>query len=233
MKYPIYLIPTQIAPGDVSETLPPYNTQIINQIKHFIVENERTARRQLIVMGIETAIDELRFYTLNKHTSIEEMTSFLNKINEGPIGLLSEAGLPAIADPGSEIVKLAHQKGIRVIPLVGPSSLFLALMASGMNGQQFCFHGYLPVKKPDLAKTLKELERKANLQNETQIFIEAPYRNNQLLQQLVSICLPTTRICIAANIASADEMIQTKTAAQWSKSMPNLHKQPVVFLMGQ
>lgn len=211
--------------------MPSYNTEVINSIKHYIVENERTARRCLIAMGIKTAINDLEFFVLNKHTDVNEIASFLKPAAEHPIGLLSEAGVPAVADPGGEIVALAHQQGIRVVPLVGPSSILLALMASGLNGQNFAFLGYLPVKGGERIRKIREIEQTSQKLNQTQAFIEAPYRNNQMLEDLATHCSPNTQVCVAANITTSEEFIQTRPAKAWKKNKPDLHKKPVIFLI--
>jgi 16S rRNA (cytidine1402-2'-O)-methyltransferase len=231
MKGKLFLIPTTIGDTAISDVIPVKVTDVINEIKHFIVENERTARRQLIKMGIKTPIDDLTFYLLNKHTDRSTIHAFLSPCKEQHVGLLSEAGLPAVADPGSEIVALAHKSKIQVVPLVGPSSILLALMASGLNGQSFAFHGYLPVKGPERAKRIKQLDSLSVSQNQTQIFIEAPYRNNQMLEDLVKNCSPSTMICVACNITTDDEYIRSYPASQWKKNKVDLHKKPTLFLL--
>lgn len=231
MKGKLYLIPSVIGESPISQVIPLAVTEIIQEIVVYIVENERTARRQLIKMGIKTPIDDLRFFTLNKHTDPSEISRFLKPCKEQNIGLLSEAGVPCIADPGADIVALAQEQGIEVVPMVGPSSILLALMASGFNGQNFAFNGYLPVKTHERIKRIRELEQLAKRSGQTQIFIEAPYRNNQLLKDLIATCNSRTKVCVACNISQRDELIKTKTAGLWKKSLPELHKKPTIFLL--
>jgi 16S rRNA (cytidine1402-2'-O)-methyltransferase len=233
MKGSLYLIPTTIGETMAEEVMPSKIQHVVNSIQYYIVENERTARRQLIKMGIKTPIDDLTFYVLDEHTDKKNIPAFLDPCETENVGLLSEAGVPAVADPGSEIVAIAHEKGIRVIPLVGPSSILLSLMASGMNGQSFVFHGYLPVKPPERLKKIKEIELASGKLHQTQIFIEAPYRNNQLLNDLLSTCNGQTRICIACNITQSDEFIKTFPVSQWKSQKPELHKKPTIFLLQQ
>jgi 16S rRNA (cytidine1402-2'-O)-methyltransferase len=231
MKGKLYLIPATIGDTAINDVIPDKVQNIVNTIKHFIVENERTARRQLIQMGIKTPIDDLHFYVLNKHTDKLAVLEFLNPCIEHDMGLLSEAGVPAVADPGSEVVSLAHKKNIQVIPLVGPSSILLALMASGLNGQSFSFHGYLAVKNPEKSQQIKHLENLSHTHNQTQIFIETPYRNNQMLEELIKTCSAATQICVACNISTKDEFIRTMTAEKWKKNKVDLHKKPTIFLL--
>lgn len=227
----LYLIPSTIGETSIDKVIPKYIQEIIQSIKIYIVENERTARRQLIKMGIKTPIDELTFYLLNKHTDRDTIADYLLPCKEENVGLLSEAGVPCVADPGGDIVALAQQKNIKVIPLVGPSSIILALMASGMNGQNFTFHGYLPVKPHDRIRKIKEIELQSTKLNQTQIFIEAPYRNNQLLKDILSTGQAYTRICVASNITQENEFIKTRTVAEWKKTIVDLHKQNTIFLL--
>ncbi|MCG8702208.1 MAG: SAM-dependent methyltransferase [Bacteroidales bacterium] len=229
----LYLLPSDLGESDSSRVFPNFNLSIVQTIKIYVVENERTARRQLIKMGIKTPIDDLTFHVLNKHTQPEEITVFLAESENEDIGLLSEAGVPGVADPGSEIVALAHKKGIRVVPLIGPSSILLSLMASGFNGQSFSFTGYLPVKPHLRQKRLKELEKMIQKFDQTQIFIETPYRNNNLLEDIIKHCSPTTRLCIAAEITTDKEFIKTQSLAYWKKNKPDLHKKPTVFILGR
>lgn len=227
----LYLIPVTLGDNKVTSVLPGSVLEIIQHIDYYIVENVRTARRMLIKMGLKKSIDSLTFFTLDKHTNKREIDSFLYPAIHHNIGLLSEAGVPGVADPGAEIVKLAHYKNIRVIPLVGPSSILLALMASGLNGQNFAFNGYLPVKKPERIHRIKELEKRSKLENQSQLFIETPYRNNQLLEDITSNCQPATRLCIAADITLETEFIQTRTIKGWTKHLPELHKRPAIFIL--
>ena len=228
----LFLIPATIGDSNVSDVLPANFSQQINALKTFIVEDLRTARRFLRSAGYTQNFDDVKFLVLNEHTDISEIETYLNTISEGSIGLLSEAGVPCVADPGSEIVALAHRKNIPVVPLVGPSSILLALMASGLNGQNFCFNGYLPVDKHAREKKLKDLEQRAIRENQTQIFIETPYRNNHLLESILAVCNPSTRVGIAANITQENAIHQTKSVAEWLKQKIDLHKQNAVFLIG-
>lgn len=231
MKGKLYLIPSTIGDTEINDVIPEKVQNIINNINYYIVENERTARRQLIKMGIKTAIDDLTFFVLNKHTDRTQINEYLYPCSEEDIGLLSEAGVPAVADPGAEIVALAHQQNIQVVPLVGPSSILLALMASGLNGQSFAFHGYIPVKGPERIKKIKQLESNSASYNQTQIFIEAPYRNNQLLADLIKVCHGSTQVCVACNISTEKEYIRTMSAEKWKKNKVDLHKKPTLFLI--
>lgn len=231
MKGKLYLIPSAIGEAPLEHVIPPHNKVIINRIRHYIVENERTARRSLLKMGIECPIDQLEFFILNKHTRREDIPEYLKAAAEYDMGLLSEAGVPAVADPGREIVSLAHQLGIEVIPLTGPSSVILALMASGLNGQNFAFTGYLPVQKPERIKRIHQIEQRSKEENQSQIFIEAPYRNNQLLHDILSACNPHTLLCIAADITSETAFIKTYTIAVWKMKKPDLNKRPAIFIL--
>lgn len=228
----LFLIPATIGSSSVSDVLPASFSQQINSLKIFIVEELRTARRFLRSAGYTLNFDEVKFFVLNEHTNFSEIENYLDAISEGSIGLLSEAGVPCVADPGSEIVALAHRKNIPVVPMVGPSSILLALMASGLNGQNFCFNGYLPVEKKEREHKLKDLEKQAIQKNQTQIFIETPYRNNHVFESILNVCNPSTRIGIAANITQDNAVHQTKTVAEWKKQTIDLHKQNAVFLIG-
>ncbi len=229
----LYLIPSTIGETPLSKAIPGYNQELIQSIRYYIVEKERTARRMLISMGIKPPVDDLKFQILNKHTPEEEKAGMLAPLLQGNhMGLLSEAGLPCVADPGSTIVRLAHQQNIEIVPLVGPSSVFLSLMASGLNGQSFCFHGYLPIPKNERIKTIKRIEKISQSAHQTQIFIETPYRNNNLLEDLVKNCHPGTLLCIAANLQTPGELIKTLPLDKWKKQKPNLHKIPCIFLIG-
>ncbi len=231
-KGKLYLIPTPLGEnGD--HVLPQYVKDIIHQLEIFIVEKAKTARRYIKTTEHPKAISELTFSELNKRIDYNEWSQYLAAAEAGnDIGLLSEAGCPGVADPGAEIVKLAHEKGIEVIPLVGPSSLLLALMGSGMNGQSFAFHGYLSPKKEIIGKDLKKLEQVAQKGKQTQLFIETPYRNKQLVEQAFRVLSPTTRFCIAMDLTLPNEYVVTKTIAAWRKSkLPELHKRPAVFLL--
>lgn len=233
-KGKLYLIPSFLSDSSQSKVFPEWNAEIIYSLDEFIVEEIKTARRFLRKIGYKNPFDEVEFHILNEHTDITKIHSYLNCINTGnSIGLLSEAGTPCIADPGAEIVKIAHIANIQVIPLIGPSSIMLALMASGFNGQNFIFHGYLPIDKKERIKKLKKLEHNAFKLNQTQIFIETPYRNNQMFRSIIDNCSAETFLCVACNITSGDEDISTKTIREWRKSVPDLHKKPVVFLIYQ
>lgn len=232
MNGTLYLIPATLGDSDIDYSIPSYNKGIINSTDIYIVENERTARRFLLKAGIRKPIDELTFLLLNKHVPVEEYSRYINFLQQGKnVGLISEAGCPAIADPGAEIVEMAHQKNIRVIPLVGPSSILLALMASGMNGQRFVFHGYLPIDKAKRIGQIKTIEKDAARNRQTQIFMETPYRNQSLFEDILRTCRDNTLLCIAADLTLKSEYIKTKTIGEWKKSPPGINKRPVVFLM--
>ena len=229
----LYLIPNTLGDSSIDSVIPTQIKELVNTIDHYVVEDLRSARRYLRKLEIKKSIDELHFTELNEHTKPEEIPALLHPAKEGKnIGIISEAGCPAVADPGALLVKLAHEVDIKVIPLVGPSSIILALMASGMNGQNFCFHGYLPVEKADRIKKIKQLEENAQRLKQTQIFIETPYRNNHLFESILENCNPNTLVCIAADITLATEVIITKSVAKWKQTNPDLHKRPVVFLIG-
>ncbi|MFZ5431982.1 MAG: SAM-dependent methyltransferase [Bacteroidota bacterium] len=229
----LYLLPNLLSESPWQNVLPSYNAEVINQIRHFIVEDIRNARRFLKKVNRETDIDSLTFMELNKHTPEMQKNGYLDYIQQGfDVGIISEAGCPGVADPGAEMVKIAYRRGMTVVPLVGPSSILLALMASGMNGQSFAFTGYLPVKKPDRLKRIQQLERQAVQQKQSQIFMETPYRNNHLLNDLLATCQPGTSLCIAADITSENQMIRTRTIADWKKQKPDLEKKPVIFILG-
>lgn len=228
----LYLIPTRLGENPPLEVLPLSIKKVVEELTHFIVENEKTARRFIKIISPKKSQVELTIYKLNKFTKAEEIPAFLSPCDEGiSIGLLSEAGCPAIADPGASVVKLAHEKNIRVLPLVGPSSILLALMASGMNGQQFTFHGYLPIDKNERKKKIKQIERNAITNSASQIFIETPYRNNNLFEDLIKFLNNQTRLCVAVDITLPTEYIQTKTAAQWQRVSIDLHKRPCIFII--
>lgn len=230
MPATVYLIPTFLAEGAM-DSLPTYILPAVKQCAVFFVENERTARRYLKLLWKDMVIDDYEWFNM-KEVTPEVSSLFLQKIKEGKsIGIISEAGCPGVADPGQALVRLAQREGATVRPLVGPSSILLALMASGMNGQRFQFVGYLPIEIGERARTIKTMEAESRQKDCTQIFIETPYRNNQLMETLVKTCHPQTQICVAANLTGANEMIQTKTAQQWKTAMPQLHKQPAMFLL--
>ena len=232
MQPTLYLIPNTLGSNETDWTIPPNVASIAIKLRHFIVEDVRTARRYLKLLDKNIEIDDLQFYVLNKHTSSEELSDFLLPLKSGQdMGIISEAGCPAIADPGAEIVRMAHEKGIKVVPLTGPSSILLALSSSGMNGQNFAFNGYLPVKKEDRIKALKHFENRSKIEKQTQIFIETPYRNMVLLDDMINICNSSTHLCIACNITLEDEFIVTKTINEWKKKLPDLNKKPAIFIL--
>jgi 16S rRNA (cytidine1402-2'-O)-methyltransferase len=229
----LFLIPVTLGDTSIEKVLPSYNKEVIVALKYFIVENVRTARRFLKQTDPGINVDELTFFTLNKHTSREELSGFLHPVQEGhSIGIISEAGCPDIADPGADILAIAQQKNIKVVPLVGPSSILLALMASGFNGQNFAFHGYLPIDNDRRIKTLKTLEQRVYSENQTQLFIETPYRNNKLVEDILKTCKPATKLCLAADISCESEYIVTKSIAAWKKEVPDLSKRPCIFAIG-
>jgi 16S rRNA (cytidine1402-2'-O)-methyltransferase len=228
----LYLIPVTLGESPLERVLPEYNHAVVREIKHFIVENIRTARRFLKSVDKNIDIDTLTFYELNQHTKKEAISAYLEPLAKGEnMGVISEAGCPAIADPGADVVAIAQKRGFRVVPLVGPSSLLLALMASGFNGQSFAFVGYLPIQPNERIKVLKHLEQRAYSENQTQLFIETPYRNMKMLEEILKTCRPQTRLCIAADITLETELIQTKTVAEWKKRLPDLNKRPCIFLL--
>lgn len=233
-KGTLYLIPTLLGDTDIEKVIPSYNIQIVRELSVFVVEELKTARHFLKKAAYPRPFDSSQFFVLNEHTpkgDIDEMIEPL--LNGSDVGLLSEAGLPCVADPGSGLVNLCHQENIKVVPLSGPSSIFMALMASGFNGQQFTFHGYLPIDAKDKIKKIREMEATVNKSGQTQIFIEAPYRNRKLLQLLADTCRPETLICVAYMITSHEESIKTLEAADWRKQTGEIDKKPVVFLIGK
>jgi 16S rRNA (cytidine1402-2'-O)-methyltransferase len=204
----------------------------MDRLDYFFVEDLRSARRYLKKAGVEKAIDDLSFYLLNEHTDVQAMEELITVLKKGnDAGLLSEAGVPAVADPGSGLVALAHRNEIRVVPLAGPSSILMSLMASGMNGQAFRFTGYLPVNKPQRQASLRKIEKMAMETGETQIFMETPYRNMSLLEDILGTCGDQTRLCIAADISLDSEYIKTKTVREWKGKLPEIHKRPAMFLL--
>ena len=226
----VYLIPTVLYEGE-TETLPAYLLDAIKQCSIFFVENERTARRNLKLSWKEMIIDQYNWVNIKEITPAV-ISAFRSSIKDNKqIGILSEAGCPGIADPGQQLVEIAHEMNAQVKPLVGPNSILLALMGSGMNGQQFSFLGYLPIEQSERMKKIKAIEAESKQKQSTQIFIETPYRNNQMLEALLQTCHPQTRICIAADLTSPSEFIQTKTVEQWKKKKPELHKRPAIFLI--
>lgn len=226
----LYLIPVPIAEGAL-QTLPAEVFEYTLLIKHFFAENIRTSRRFLKSIHKNLVIDDIQFSEIDKHTGID--TAIFKKwANEGHnIGVMSEAGCPGIADPGAELAGLAHSFGMNVIPVTGPSSIILSLMASGLNGQSFCFNGYLPIKEPARSQKLKALETQSKKENQTQIFIETPYRNNQLLDEILKCCNENTKCCIAMNLTAENAYVKTHTISNWKKHKPTLGKAPAVFLI--
>ena len=232
----LYMIPCPISDlSAIDDVLPQANKQVIDSLDYFIVENVRSARRFLSKAKIARRIDDLEFVELNEHTIAgREVEAMVRPIEQGrSAGVISEAGVPGVADPGALVVEVAHRRGIKVVPLVGPSSILLALMASGLNGQSFAFNGYLPVKPPERAKALKALERKATMERQSQIFIEAPYRNVKLAEQILEVCGAECRLTVACDITSPDEVILTLKVAEWRKrGLPDIAKRPTIFILG-
>lgn len=230
----LYLIPTTLGDTSIERVLPPDLTRLISSVSVFIVENLRTARRFLKKVNPEIVIDDLLFFELNQHTDLKEINRFLEPNRKGlDIGIISEAGCPGVADPGADVVKIAHTKNIQVVPLVGPSSILLALMASGMSGQNFAFNGYLPIKNPEKSLQIKLLEKRMQTEGQTQIFIEAPYRNAQLLDELLRSCDPQTMLCIAVDITLETEFIRSKPVSYWKTNIPDIQKRPAIFMIGK
>lgn len=230
MASTVYLIPTVLYEGQ-TDCLPAYILEAVKNCSVFFIENERTARRYLKLLWKEMVIDDYEWINM-KEVNEKVSSSFKQKIKEEKnIGIISEAGCPGVADPGQQLIAIAQQMNVAVKPLVGPSSILLALMASGMNGQQFQFLGYLPIDISERTKAIKHLESESRQKNCTQIFIETPYRNNQLLETLTKTLHPQTKICVAVDLTSSTEIIQTKTAQQWKTAMPQLHKRPAIFLI--
>lgn len=228
----LYLIPSLLGECIADLVIPAGTKKILDIIDIFIAEDIRTARRTLKKMGINKTIDSLIFFEYNEHTPVTEAGQLLQPVFEGKnIGIISEAGAPGIADPGSEIILLAHEKNIPVIPLTGPSSIFLAMMASGLNGQNFAFIGYVPVKKDERIQYLRKLEKKSETEKQSQIFIEAPYRNQHLLQDIIENCNPNTYLCVACDITLENEYIQTRTIKEWKKKIPEINKRPSIFII--
>jgi len=228
----LYLIPTRLGDNAPLEVLPISIKKIIESLDQYIVENEKTARRFIKRICPNKSQASLTLHVLNKYTDSSQKPLFLKSCEQGKaVGLFSEAGCPGIADPGADIVKIAHENNIRVIPLVGPSSILLALMSSGMNGQQFAFNGYLPIEKGERKKELKFLEKISYERNQSQIFIETPYRNNSMLNDLCNVLGNRTLLCIASDITLPTEYIKTKTIAQWKMITIDLHKRPTIFII--
>lgn len=235
MEAALYLIPVTLGNTSPSQVLPDFNADIIRQIRYFVVENVRSARRFLRSVDSSFPIDDSVFYEMGKHADDSLFSQHLQPLREGlPMGVISEAGCPAVADPGSALVAIAHRQGLRVIPLVGPCSMIMALMASGFNGQSFAFNGYLPVEPSDRTARIKALETRAWNERQTQLFIEAPYRNRKMFQALLSTLRPATRLCVAAGITTDQEYIATHTIAEWKRlSLPELNDIPAIFLIAK
>lgn len=232
MKGRLFLIPSPLGEGDPQQVLSGGVFDAIAHLRTFVVEETRTARRFLSAAGLKGGIDQLTFYELNEHTAAADAAGYVKLLEGGEdVGLISEAGLPAVADPGKELVAAAHRSGIEVVPLVGPSSLMMALMSSGMNGQSFAFTGYLPVKNPQRRARLQELEKLSRRTGQTQIIIETPYRNDSLMQDMLASLSGETRICIAADITQPGALIRTRTVTEWKQSPVEIGKRPCVFVL--
>ena len=228
----LYLIPTILGETAFEKVLPAEINAVVRKLRFFVVEDLRTARRHLKKMVPEMVIDDMDFKELNEHSRQLGLEKLLDPIKQGfDVGILSEAGCPGVADPGADLVKIAHEKGIQVVPLVGPSSILLSLMASGMNGQNFAFTGYLPVKPAERSAAIRNLEKISSRDRQTQIFIETPYRNIHLLADLLATCQDQTRLCIAVDLTMESEFVVTKTIAAWKKSLPDISKRPAIFLL--
>ena len=230
-KGKLYLIPSPLGEYEPAEVIPEGTLKVLKGISTFVVEETRTARRYLSAAGLKGHIAELEFHELNEHTAPAEVEALVHLFDKGDVGLISEAGLPAVADPGAALVELCHREGITVVPLVGPSSLMLSLMASGLDGQSFAFRGYLPAKTDERRAAIRRCEKDSAALHQTQIFIETPYRNDSLLKDLLDQLGPATRLCIAANITLPDAYIKTAKVSQWKKDIPQIGKRPCVFLI--
>ena len=231
-KGKLYLIPTTLGDNEPLEVLPYSVKKIIEELDHFVVENEKTARRFIKKITPKKSQPSLILYKLDKYAEEIEVSRYLDVCEQGTsVGLLSEAGVPAIADPGAEVVKLAHEKGVRVVPMVGPSSIVLAMMASGFNGQNFAFNGYLPIDTTERKKAIKDLERLSKEKKQSQIFIETPYRNEKMFTDLKSTLTPSAKLCIACDITLQNEYIKTLEIKDWKREHPDLHKRPTIFVI--
>lgn len=231
-KGKLYLIPTTLGECDPNDVLPQTINRAINFIDHYIVENEKTARKFIKLVNPDKVQADLHLSSLNKFTQSSDYTKMVQPCLEGKnIGLMSEAGCPGVADPGAAIVKIAHEKGIQVVPLVGPSSILLALMGSGMNGQSFAFNGYIPIDKTEKKSALKGLEKLSSDKNQSQIFIETPYRNNKMLEDILQALQPNTHLCVAADITLPTEYIKTMRVSDWKKAVVDLHNRPAIFII--
>ena len=230
-KGKLYLIPSPLGDYDPAEVIPAGTLKVLQGLKTFVVEETRTARRYLSAAGLKGHIAELEFHELNEHTAQADVDAMAALFEKGDVGLISEAGLPAVADPGAALVALCHRRGIAVVPLTGPSSLMLALMASGLDGQSFAFRGYLPAKTEDRRAAIRRCEKDSAALRQTQIFIETPYRNDALLKDMLEQLSPATRLCLAADITLPDAYIRTDSIASWRKNVPVIGKRPCVFLI--
>ncbi|MBO4500504.1 MAG: SAM-dependent methyltransferase [Bacteroidaceae bacterium] len=232
MEAALYLIPSLLGETPVDRVIPTYNKTVIKGIRYFVVENVRSARRFLKSVDRSIDIDQLNFSVLDVRTKPGEVSEMLAPLEAGnPIGVISEAGCPAVADPGADIVDKAQRKGLKVVPLVGPSSIILSVMASGFNGQSFAFNGYLPIGQNERVKSLRQLEQRAVTLNQTQIFIETPYRNSNMMQDILNVCCSSTRVCVASNLTCDDEWVRTKSVREWRAEKPDLPKVPTIFLI--
>ena len=232
MKGRLFLIPSPLGDNDPAEVIPAGVLSMLPSISTYVVEAVRTARRYLSAAGLKGHVQDLEFHELNEHTTPEEVEALMKLFDDGrDVGLITEAGLPAVADPGAQLVRLCHRHGVEVVPMSGPSSLMLALMASGLNGQSFAFLGYLPAKTEERRQALRSIEKHSSTARQTKIFIQTPYRNDSLLADILSVCRADTEVCIAANITMPDAFIRTKTAGEWKKSVPTIGKRPCVFLI--
>lgn len=227
----LYLIPVTLGDTPIERVLPAYNKEVILSIRHFIVEEVRTARRFLKQVDRNINIDELTFYPMGKHADAALFSKYLDALRKGEdMGVISEAGCPAVADPGADVVAIAQREGHKVVPLVGPSSILLAVMGSGFNGQSFAFHGYLPIAPADRAKRLKQLESRSVTEHQTQLFIETPYRNHKIIADILATCNPRTKLCIASGLTTDKEYICSKTIKEWKQTtLPDLNKIPTIF----
>lgn len=227
----LFLLPNLLGETTLSSVIPSEVQEIAKQLKVFATENIKNTRRYLKLIDKTIDIDSLTFLVLNEHTTIKEIHEYVNWLEKSDIGIISEAGCPGIADPGAELVALAHQRDFEVIPLVGPSSILLALIASGCNGQNFAFNGYLPVKNPDRTKAIRQFEKRSQQEKRAEIFIETPYRNVKLLEEFIVTLHPQTRLTVACNITMPNAYIKTKTVREWKLIKPEIHKRPAIFIV--
>ncbi len=232
MKGKLYLIPITLGESNIESVIPKKVIEKTIAIRHFIVENIRTTRRYLKMLDKNFPIDDTAFFELNKHTTAQQIETYLKPLLTGfNMGVISEAGVPGVADPGAAVVELAHKNNIQVVPFVGPSSILLAVMASGLNGQNFAFNGYLPVKSNERIKQIKYLEKKSMNEQQSQLFIETPYRNNAMVNDILNSCYPNTKLCIACDITLGSEFIKTDTIQNWKKQKPDINKRPAIFII--